>query len=101
MRKRVLSALMAFCLMLTLLPVSAFAADESGMVFNKSYVEESGTLTLEAWATGETVQLPAQTVPLDIVLVLDQSTSMDEEFGWTTRQAAMQAAVSDFVDAVM
>ena len=28
MRKRVLSALMAVCLMLTLLPVSAFAADE-------------------------------------------------------------------------
>ena len=100
MRKRVLSALMAVCLMLTLLPVSAFAADESGMVFNKRYDEESGTLTLEAWATGKEVTIPGTSTPLDIVLVLDQSGSMEDDFGRGTRQEAMKEAVTNFVDQV-
>lgn len=100
MKKRLLAAIMSLCMVVSLLPVSAFAADESGMVFNKSYDAESSTLTLEAWATGKEVTIPGTSTPLDIVLVLDQSTSMDENFGKITRQKAMQDAVSDFVDAV-
>ena len=100
MKKRLLSAIMSLCMVVSLLPVSAFAADESGMVFNKRYDAESGTLTLEAWATGKEVTIPGTSTPLDIVLVLDQSGSMEDDFGRGTRQEAMKEAVTNFVDQV-
>ena len=43
MKKRVLSALMVLCMVLTLLPVSAFAAPKSGNTVVRFYVEGTGS----------------------------------------------------------
>lgn len=62
--------------------------EEESMVTNKyvTYNEEDGTytITLEAYATGEKVITEtSEEKPVDIVLVLDQSGSMDYSFGYT------------------
>ena len=107
MKKRLLAAIMSLCMIVSLLPVSAFAVEpepDPGAVFTKSAAlnEDTGdvTITMEAYATGEEVVIPGKSVPLDIVLVLDQSGSMTDPFGNTTRQAAMKQAVSSFVGEV-
>lgn len=56
-------------------------------------------ITMEAYTTG-TVTTTTSTKPVDIVLVLDQSGSMADVFDRQTRQAAMKAAVNNFIDAV-
>lgn len=61
---------------------------------------KTGTLTLEAYATGNS-QVVQKNVPLDIVLVLDQSGSMAYTFsGNTKRQAALKNAVKNFISSV-
>ena len=102
---------MAIVMVMTLLPTSALAAGgvgepsetNSGAVFSKTvHQEDNGDvkITLEAWATGQTVETTKQQ-PLDIVLVLDQSGSMADSFDKkTTRQAAMKNAVNGFIDKV-
>lgn len=61
---------------------------------------KTGTLTLEAYATGNS-QVVQKNVPLDIVLVLDQSGSMAYTFsGNTERQAALKNAVKNFISSV-
>ena len=54
---------------------------------------------MESYTTG-TVTSSTKTVPVDIVLVLDQSGSMSDAFGSTTRQAAMKTGVNNFIAAV-
>lgn len=79
---RLLAALMALACVLTLLPGAAMAAGDDGgkMVVNKTAtLEDDGTYTinLSAYATGRTTTETIKTgKPLDIVLVLDQSSSM-------------------------
>lgn len=102
---------MAIVMVMTLLPTSALAAGgvgepsetNSGAVFSKTVHQENNgdvKITLEAWATGQTVQTTKQQ-PLDIVLVLDQSGSMANNFDKkTSRQAAMKNAVNGFIDKV-
>lgn len=111
MKKRLLAMMMAIVMVMTLLPTSALAADgvgepsetNSGAVFSKTVHQENNgdvKITLEAWATGQTVQTTKQQ-PLDIVLVLDQSGSMANNFDKkTSRQAAMKNAVNGFIDKV-
>lgn len=76
---------------------------------------DSYTIRMEAYTTG-TVTTSTKTVPVDIVLVLDQSGSMAYDFkgesltnGWgdmpdenisKTRQYAMKQAVNNFIDKV-
>ena len=67
---------------------------------------KTGILTLEAYATGQS-QVVQKDVPLDIVLVLDQSGSMAYDFngdstGTNTdrRQFAMKNAVKTFINSV-
>ena len=58
-------------------------------------------ITLEAYATGQdTTTITKEPVPLDIVLVLDQSGSMTKSFGSTTRLNALKNAVTNFVSTV-
>ena len=76
--------------------------DENGLDLRKTVTDnEDGTytITLEAFTTG-TVTTEQKDVPLDIVLVLDQSGSMKDNFGGTSRQAAMKTAVNKFIDSV-
>ena len=61
------------------------AGDNSGIVLNKTAAVNSDgsyTITLEAYATGETTTTVTHQ-PVDIVLVLDVSGSMDDPFGRT------------------
>ena len=64
-------------------------SSDNGMVVNKTsvYNEETGAydITLEAYATGsKVISTVTSDVPTDIVLVLDQSGSMGENFSTTT-----------------
>ncbi|MCI6965845.1 VWA domain-containing protein [bacterium] len=64
------------------------------------------TIRMEAYTTGEVIT-STKTVPVDIVLVLDQSGSMAYDFNGNStstntarRQYAMKQAVNSFIDAV-
>ena len=74
-----------------------------GLYLSKTATAESdGTykIRLEAYTTGK-VTTTITTVPVDIVLVLDQSGSMAFDFnGNESRQAAMKEAVKGFINAV-
>ena len=104
MKRRLMAVLMACVMTLSLLPISALAAD-SGMEFTKdARVNEDGktyTISMEAWATGKTTT-STTTVPLDIALVLDVSGSMDGTFAGTYQKKidALKTAVNGFIDGV-
>ena len=77
--KRMLSLLLAVIMILSVIPITASAAEHDGTAggikTHKEYNEETGYLTLEAYVTGESqTQIVAQ--PVDIALVLDVSGSM-------------------------
>ena len=90
-RKRGLALLMCICMIFTLLPFSAFAdAEESynthsetgGVVMDKTVThvsDDTYKVTLEQYVKGSVT--PGQKTPIDVVLVLDVSGSMDEGFG--------------------
>lgn len=83
--------------------MSRSTANENGLILSKS-AEKSGDgykITLEAYTTGD-VTTQDVTEPVDVYLVLDQSGSMDENFGsWRyTRQDAMKTAVTNFINSV-
>lgn len=113
MRKKFLAGLLALVMLLSLVPVTAFAAEgeartgvtggttnSNGMMLTKTaQLQFDGTYTinLEAFATGTTTttQVTKQR-PLDIVLVLDQSGSMASS-GYVDD---LKSAVTDFVNTI-
>lgn len=106
--KRLLTWVLVLVMALSLLPLNALATDGpetgggSGMNFDKradSNGDGTYTITMTAQATGKTTTT-SKAVPMDIVLVLDQSGSMADDFGNGTRQSAMKAAVNSFIDEV-
>lgn len=125
--KQALALVLALVMALSLVALPSFAADEdaadgtlpngvsvvnpggptegvTGMEMSKTLQlnadGKTGTLTLEAYATGNS-QVVQKNVPLDIVLVLDQSGSMAYTFsGNTKRQAALKNAVKNFISSV-
>ena len=134
--KQALALVLALVMALSLVALPSFAADEdaadetlpngvsvvnpggptegvTGMEMSKTLQlnadGKTGILTLEAYATGRS-QVLQKEVPLDIVLVLDQSGSMaykfnGEELGWgdedtDRRQYAMKNAVKNFINSV-
>ena len=104
--KKFFAALLSLAMVLTMLPATAMAADgettvgSSGVVTNKTAtLTDDGTYTinLEAYATGSTttVTTPVKSgVPLDIVLVLDQSGSMSGDLG------NLRTAVNSFITSI-
>lgn len=104
--KRFFAAILSLVMILTMIPVTAMAADgettvgSSGVVTNKTAtLTDDGTYTinLEAYATGSTttVTTPVKSgVPLDIVLVLDQSGSMSGDL------RNLRTAVNSFVTSI-
>ena len=91
-KKRILSLILCLSLFCSLIvPASSAYADQpgdSGMRYNKTATRNDDgtyTITLEAFATGSQ-QTTTQTkdVPTDIILVLDQSGSMDDPMGRVT-----------------
>lgn len=90
-RKRGLALLMCICMIFTLLPFSAFADGEetykthsetNGVVMDKTVThvsDDTYKVTLEQYVKGSVT--PGKTTPIDVVLVLDVSGSMDKGFG--------------------
>lgn len=109
--KRLLTWVLVLVMALSLLPLNALAADgsetdsSSGMIFTKQLVSDEPdvdgnyTIQMTAQATGKTTTTD-KAVPMDIVLVLDQSGSMKDKFGKGTRQSAMKEAVNSFISEV-
>ena len=93
---RFLSWLLCLSLLFATLTVPGTAAladdaedkDNNGMKFTKTATANDDgtyTITLEAYATGEKVITDiTEDVPTDIILVLDQSGSMDDQIGTVT-----------------
>ena len=104
--KKIFAALLSLAMVLTMLPATAMAADgettvgSSGVATNKTAtLTDDGTYTinLEAYATGSTttVTTPVKSgVPLDIVLVLDQSGSMSGDL------RNLRTAVNSFITSI-
>ena len=91
MMKRIIALLLALILTVGLLPTVALAADAQpdvqvsksddnlNLVKTIKKAGENYTVTLESWATGA-VTTETTPMPLDIILVLDESGSMSETF---------------------
>lgn len=78
------------------LPTPDPAGAEEGFQLSKSLgVDEQGgqVITLEAYATGS-ISLVSQSVPCDIVLVLDQSGSMANGFGTESSYRAIESSTN-------
>lgn len=92
--KQALALVLALVMALSLVALPSFAADEDstgtgtavtggstntpGLELRKAYDPSTGLLTLEAYATGSTTTTTS-TEPVDIILVLDVSGSMDKD----------------------
>lgn len=124
--KQALALVLALVMALSLVALPSFAAGEEDSAGNGSprveYAGESGKnngglvmtktvrqtseseflLTLEAYATGET-RTETKDIPMDIVLVLDVSGSMDDPingYGSQSKINALKDAVNGFIDKV-
>ena len=105
MKKRMLAFALTLVMLLGMLPANVLAdssgTPDPGVVFTKDLeVDPTGNtpdrIRLEAYATGSVVTGTSK-VPADIVLVLDQSGSMDESMNNSTKLSVMRNAVSEFV----
>ena len=121
MSKKIVAMLMAVAMAFSLLPVTALAVDGTqtpanatqprtsvtadtadGVHISKKVVPDGDNynLVMEAYVEGNT-KIVDSSKPLDIVLVLDVSGSMDNWQGWgTTRIASLKSAVKNFIDEV-
>lgn len=115
--KRALALVLALVMALSLVALPSFAAGEdeetgsavtdgrtsvNGLELRKVYDPETSMLTLEAYATGSTTTTTS-TAPVDIVLVLDVSGSMDDPInGYDSQNKidALRDAVNGFIDKV-
>lgn len=116
--KQALALVLALVMALSLVALPSFAADEDstgtgtavtggstntpGLELRKVYDPSRGLLTLEAYATGSTTTTTS-TAPVDIVLVLDVSGSMDDPInghGSQDKIDALKDAVNGFIDKV-
>lgn len=100
MRKKLVSLLLALVMVLSLVPVTAFAAEGDTSSDNDALhlaktttLQSDGTYTieLEAYATGS-VTTSTESIPCDIVLLLDQSGSMSDVLGTQTSGNFVEAS---------
>lgn len=107
-KKRFFASVLALFLLLSCaaLPTPAYAEGEeapsNGLELSKTVkanADGSYTITMESYTTGEVIS-GTKTVPVDIVLVLDQSGSMAYDFNGNSRQYAMKQAVNGFIASV-
>lgn len=114
-KKRLFASVLALFLLLSCvaLPTPAYAEGEeapsNGLELSKTVVANDDgtyTITMESYTTG-TVTSSTKIVPVDIVLVLDQSGSMAFDFdgketnsNTARRQYAMKQAVNNFIASV-
>ena len=90
---------------MVLMSFGAYAQTPTGGLYmNKTWVPECpdgscGHIRLETFVTGEKI-ITESHVPTDIVVVVDQSGSMSESFGNTTKLLALQEALRTFVETI-
>ena len=94
MKKKIISFMLSLVLLSTVVTPGTVAyatADDNGMEISKTAkanADGSYTITLEAYATGEKfISEVTEDVPTDIILVLDQSGSMDDAFDTITKDS--------------
>lgn len=94
MKKKIISFMLSLVLLSTVVAPGTVAyatADDNGMEISKTAkanADGSYTITLEAYATGEKfISEVTEDVPTDIILVLDQSGSMDDAFDTITNKS--------------
>lgn len=84
MKRRIIAALMCLCMLVGLLPMSAFAADPGTVTAKKELVsqtpDENGNYTIKLTVQGEPVKIPSASAA-DVVLVVDNSGSMASSVG--------------------
>lgn len=84
MKRRIIAALMCLCMLVGLLPMSAFAADPGTVTAKKELVnstpDENGNYTIKLTVQGEPVEIPSASAA-DVVLVVDNSGSMASSVG--------------------
>lgn len=101
MKKRLLAWVLTLAMLVSVMPIGAFAegGEEDAVHFTKDLIPATHTqpakIKLEAYTTGS-VSTSTTSKPTDVVLVLDQSGSMEG-----TYLGSMKTAVEDFVDEVM
>lgn len=101
MLKRVITSVLTSVMALSLFPTSTLAEDNEGLVLNKTAtLEDDGTYTikLEAYATGDvttTTTVEREPVPADIILILDESGSMDSKMTGIPSDAYNAATVTN------
>ena len=102
-KKKILSLILCLSLFFTLfVPASTAYADnppsDSGMRYSKTATRNDDgtyTITLEAYATGSQVTSTiTKDIPTDIILVLDQSGSMDDPMGGYVYNAYTEGRLS-------
>lgn len=109
--KRLLTWVLVLVMALSLLPLNVLAAGGpetdggSGMDFKKELLpnQPDGDGNYTIWMTAQAMGKEVETTkvkPMDIVLVLDQSGSMEDKFSDGTRQSAMKKAVNSFIGEV-
>ena len=110
MKKKFLALVLTLAMVLSLVPVTALAVGENGpvktvqsdgnngvKVIKTATPKKNGngkaTIDMEAYVTG-TVTSTTQSTPLDIVLVLDQSGSMEENL------SQLKKAAKNFINTI-
>ena len=116
MKKKFLALVLTLAMVLSLVPVTALATNgtptpdkatesvtksQDGVNITKKVVtdkEGNHNLVMEAYVEGTTTETTTST-PLDIVLVLDVSGSMDDSQGWGTAKKieSLKSAVNNFI----
>ena len=116
MKKKFLALVLTLAMVLSLVPVTALATNgtptpdkatesvtksQDGVNITKKVVtdkEGNHNLVMEAYVEGTTTETTTST-PLDIVLVLDVSGSMDNSQGWGTAKKieSLKSAVNNFI----
>ncbi len=103
--RKILALLLAVMLLVAIMPTSVVAepaGDVGEVIINQTINDAKNMLTLEAYVTSDTVSSEEMiSVPTDIILVLDQSKSMNDKYDKQgSRQEALKKAVCSFVDQV-
>ena len=102
--RKILATILTIAMLITLLPANIIvSAATEPVVFTKELLPavsgQPRKIKLEAYTTGSTSSTSA-TMPADIVLVLDQSGSMDDSIDGSTKLNIMKNAVSTFASEV-
>lgn len=103
--KKFLATVLAIVMLVSLVPAMTVSAatSEDGVVFTKTLIPsvagQPRKIKLEAYTTGSTTASQT-TMPADIILVLDQSGSMDDTINGETKLQIMKDAVASFANEV-